>query len=90
MPNTLQGVKVGGTTYQYDYEYLANKPAGLPSYQSASAGSVLALTGCGDAPLEWAEVIPTSSSAKFFLVTDSFGNPTWVSPSAAKTLLGSS
>lgn len=41
----LKGIIVNGTTYQYDYEYLDNKPEipGLPSCDYNDDGKVLTI-----------------------------------------------
>ena len=58
----IYGFKVGSTTYEYDYEHLANKPEKIPEYDEYSdQGKALMVGdhGC----LEWVE-IPTLPSTE--------------------------
>ena len=51
---TVKGVTVDGTDYHFDYDYLDNKPAAIPSYGVADSGKVLAVNGSGDG-MKWVE-----------------------------------
>ena len=58
MPNIIQGVKVNGTVYKYDYESLENLPdPELPthdaSYEGSDAGKALIVATNGE--LKWDE-----------------------------------
>lgn len=53
----LKGIKVDGTTYHLDYEYLENKPDMPPSVTSEDAGMVLKVNANG----EW-EKAPIASN----------------------------
>ena len=58
MPNIIQGVKVNGTVYKYDYESLENLPdPELPphdtSYEGSDEGKVLTVATNGE--LKWDE-----------------------------------
>ncbi len=58
----LQGINVSGTTYQYDYNALANKPPTLPTVTSTDNGKILQV----DANGEWAAVsLPNAEEATF-------------------------
>lgn len=91
MPNTtIQGFEVGGTTYQYDYDYLANKPASLPSVSNSfgDIGKVL-VVGSNNVP-EWANAttIPITTSSGMVLATGSDALPRWITASDLASLLG--
>jgi hypothetical protein len=46
MPESLYGFKIGNTTYQYDYEYLLNKPtASLPAIPTGGNGDNAPVSG---------------------------------------------
>ena len=70
----IYGFKVNGTTYEYDYNHLANKPTELPSCDSDDAGKVLTVAGNGN--LQWAAFGNGSSSASG-AGTASAGLPTY-------------
>lgn len=63
----IYGFKVNGTTYEYDYNHLANKPAEIPSCDSNDAGKVLAVGNGGE--LEWKTpsgvTIPSVANANY-------------------------
>ena len=50
----IYGFKVNGTTYQYDYDHLANKPENIPSYDDNDEGKVLTVGSSG--LLSWQSV----------------------------------
>lgn len=92
MPNaTIQGFEVDGTTYQYDYDYLANKPASLPSIDSSTFGDIgkVLVVGSNNVP-EWANMttIPTTTSSGMVLATGSDASPCWITASNLADLLG--
>ena len=78
MSNIIQGVKVNGVVYKYDYESLENLPdPELPTCDSNDEGKVLAVDDSGQP--EWREIIPTCDSndeGKVLAVNDS-GVPQW-------------
>ena len=92
MPNIIQGVKVNGTVYKYDYESLENLPdPELPthdaSYEGSDEGKVLTVATNGS--LTWEEggsgglSLPDPSSANdgdVLIVHPSAGTLEWGSP----------
>ena len=57
----IYGFKVNGTTYQYDYNYLANKPMELPEYGDGDEGKVLTVNDTGE--LEWQSISGEENSS---------------------------
>ena len=55
----IYGFRVDGTTYQYDYNHLANKPSEIPTHGYNDSGKVLTVSGSGT--LEWKS--PSSGGA---------------------------
>ena len=81
MSNIIQGVKVNGVVYKYDYESLENLPdPELPTCDSNDEGKVLAVNDSG-VP-QWSTFpsgLPssTASDSGKALVVNSTGNPAW-------------
>lgn len=91
MPNIIQGMKVNGTVYKYDYESLENLPdPELPthdaSYEGSDAGKALIVATNGE--LKWDEAggggsLPDTSDAldgDVLIVHPSAGTLEWGSP----------
>lgn len=89
MPNNIHGFKIGSSEYQYDYDYLANKPEGIPVYDTSGEDNGKSLVVYDNA-LEWQEIerLPDYTSGdqnKVLVVADSSLDPLsggvdWVSP----------
>ena len=81
MSNIIQGVKVNGVVYKYDYESLENLPdPELPTCDSNDEGKVLAVNDSG-VP-QWSTFpsgLPSSAASDSgkALVVNSTGNPAW-------------
>jgi len=80
MPNIIQGVKVNGTAYKYDYESLENLPdPELPTCDSNDEGKVLVVNNVGEP--EWgdlSEVLDCDGGDEGkTLVVNSTGEPVW-------------
>ena len=57
----IYGFLVGSTTYQYDYDHLANKPTEIPTWdEDDDTGKLLTVNSTGD-QLKWADPPETSS-----------------------------
>lgn len=86
MPDTtIHGIKVNGVTYQYDYDYLANKP--LPA-TPASDGF---LKSTSEGVLSWATPptgasLPATPASDGFLKSTSAGVLSWDTPPSGTTL----
>lgn len=75
--STIVGISVNGTPYLYDYDYLDNKPASLPSTEQASVGDALIVNDSGEP--EWGPVVPAASSeySGMALVVNQSGYMEW-------------
>ena len=83
MPNIIQGVKVDGVTYKYDYESLENLPETLlPDINAVrDTGKVLTVNTTGDAVWRTVEALPsysrTDDGGKVLTIDNSEGNLCW-------------
>ena len=81
MSNIIQGVKVDGTIYKYDYESLENLPdPELPSATASDEGKALVINSTGDPA--WRALssnLPSSTASDEgkALVVNSTGDPAW-------------
>ena len=84
MSNIIQGIKVGSTTYKYDYNSLENLPAPeLPSSTQSDSGKILAVNSTGN-PV-WSGIdrcLPTYGSiaegeSKALMVVNDGGELAW-------------
>ena len=83
----VHGIIVGSTTYQYDYDDLADKPSALPTSDSSDSGKALVVNSTGDPAWVFIPVIPSSSQSDTgkALKVNNAGVPAWgdVFPSGA-------
>ena len=88
MPSNIHGFKIGSSEYQYDYDYLANKPEAMPVYDTTGSDDGKVLTINSSHELEWGEVFPDYSSKEqgtILTVVDPSVSPSeggidWLSP----------
>ena len=84
MSNVIQGIKVGSTTYKYDYNSLENLPAPeLPSSTQNDSGKTLTVNSSGDPAWKTpASGLPSSTAGDNgkVLAVNSMGNPAWATP----------
>ena len=82
----IHGIIVGSTSYQYDYDDLADKPATLPASSASDAGKALTVNSSGNPAWNSISTVPSSGQSdtgKALMVNNS-GNPAWttIPPSA--------
>ena len=80
MSNIIQGVKVDGTIYKYDYESLENLPdPELPSATASDEGKALVINSTGDPAWKTlASGLPSSTASdegKALVVKSTFFKP---------------
>ena len=78
----IYGFRVGSTTYEYDYEHLANKPPEIPTWGNGDSGKVLAVSSHGG--MDWVRIpaLPdpeNESEGKVLMVVSDSGDnvPGW-------------
>ena len=86
MSNIIQGVKVDGVIYKYDYESLENLPdPELPSSTASDEGKALVVNSTGEPAWKTpASGLPsfTASDSGKALVVNSTGDPAWKTPAS--------
>ena len=84
MSNIIQGIKVGSSTYKYDYNSLENLPAReLPSSTQNDSGKTLTVNSSGNPAWKTpASGLPSSTAGDNgkVLAVNSMGNPAWATP----------